>query len=146
MAISCHTTLRKGETKDVAGIVVPEDIILELGSGKRPAVKVTLAGYTYRTTVGKMGDTYMIPLSSEHRKKSGLIGNESLEVTLELDTEPRVTAIPDDLQSALVEAKKLHIFEAMAPSRKKEFVRQVEEAKAPETRLRRIDKVLSSLD
>ena len=118
---------------------------MSLGGGKRPAVNVTLAGYTYRSTVGKMGDLFMISFSSEHRAKTGLNGDETLEVTLELDVEPRTFAPPNDLRDALEAASLLSAFEASAPSYQKEFVRQVEDAKTEETRQRRIAKVLEAL-
>lgn len=92
-----------------------------------------------------MGGTFMIGLSAENRKAAGLAGNEELEVRLELDTEPRTTAVPADLERALAKAKVLKAFEQAAPSRRKEFVRQVEDAKKPETRSRRIRKIIESL-
>lgn len=145
MKFTYRTTLRKSQSKQVAGIVVPEDLLLSLGAGKRPPVRVTLAGYTYRSTVGKMGDSFMISLSSENLAKAGLRGDESLEVTVELDTEPRNVEPPDDLREALIGVDLLSKFEACAPSYQKEFVRQVEDAKTEETRRRRIERVLDAL-
>ncbi len=145
MPTKFSTTLRKSAEKDVVGIVVPEDAILELDGGKRPSVVVTVNNYTYRSTVGTMNGLFMIPFSSEHRAATGYNGGELVEITLDLDLQPRVTATPADLQSALVIAGKAEAFDALAPSRKKEFVRQVEEAKTEETRLRRISKVLDSI-
>jgi len=87
----------------------------------------------------------MIGLSAEHRKGAGLEGDEKLEVRLELDTEPRNTPPPKDLKDALLRARRLDAFEKAAPSRRKEFVRQVEDAKTLETRERRIAKVVAAL-
>jgi hypothetical protein len=137
--------IEKGKTKDVAGFVVPPEVVAALGAGKRPAVKVTLNGYTYRSTVATMSGKFMIGVSKENRKGAGLEGGERLPVQLELDTEPRATEIPKDLQAALVRAKALGAFEKSAPSRRKEFVRQVGEAKAAETRARRIAKIVEAL-
>lgn len=53
--------------------------------------------------------------------------------------------LPSDLRAALVDAGALDGFEALAPSRKKEDVRNVESAKTPETRERRIAKIVSKL-
>ena len=108
-------------------------------------MKVTLNGYTYRSTVATMGGKFMVGVSIENRQAAGLEGNEELEIKLELDTEPRIIPIPPDLKKALVKRKLLEAFEKAAPSRRKEFVRQVEDAKTPETRERRILKVLESL-
>jgi uncharacterized protein YdeI (YjbR/CyaY-like superfamily) len=60
-------------------------------------------------------------------------------------TAPRTTPIPEDLAAALGAAGATERFEALAFSRRKEFVRQVEEAKTPETRARRIEKILGQL-
>lgn len=139
------TKIQRSKTKNVAGIVVPPEIVEGLGSGKRPPVKVTLNGYTYRSTVASMGGRFMIGLSSENRQAAGLEGDEELEVGLELDTEPRNTPPPNDLKEALMKARLLEAFEHAAPSRRKEFVRQVEDAKTLETRQRRIAKVVAAL-
>lgn len=146
---SMHQTfvakIRQDPKKNVTGIVVPPEVVSALGSSKKPAVKVMLNGFTYRSTVATMGGEFMIGLSAENRKAAGLEGDEHLEVRLELDTEPRVTEIPADLKAALVEGKVLAEFENTAPSHRKEFVRQVEGAKAAETRQRRIGKIVASL-
>jgi hypothetical protein len=139
------TRIHQGTKKNVTGIIVPPEVVSALGKSKRPAVKITLNGYTYRSTVATMGGRFMIGLSAESRRAAGLEGNEELEISLELDTEPRNTPIPDDLKAALVRAKALAAFEKAAPSRRKEFVRQVEDAKTRETRERRILKITQSL-
>jgi hypothetical protein len=139
------TRLHREKGRDVCGIVVPAEILEALGGGRRPAVKVTLGGYSYRSTVGSMGGKSMISLSAAHRAAAGLAGSERLEVRLELDTQQRLTPLPDDLRSALVRAGKLAAFEEAAPSRRREHVRQVETAKAPATRARRIARIVEAL-
>ena len=105
---------------------------------------MTLNGCTFRTTVGKMGELYMIPLSAETRRDAGLTGDETLDVTIELDTEPRTFTLPEDLRSALDAENLVSAFEKFAPSHQKEHLRSVEEAKSPETRVRRITKVVEA--
>jgi hypothetical protein len=134
MPVSFITTILEGTTKKVTGLIVPREVASALGTSRKPAVKVTLNGYTYRSTVATMGGKFMISLSAANRDAAGLEGGERLEVSLELDTEARVTAIPNDLKAALSKAQLLTRFEQSAPSSRKEFVRQVEDAKAPETR------------
>jgi hypothetical protein len=137
------TVLETG--KNTAGIEVPEEIIEKLGSGKRPLVRVTIKKYTYRSAVAVMASKYMISFSSEHRKAAGVQGGDETDVILELDLEPRTVEIPKDLKDALIKASALDVFENSAPSMKKEYVRQVEEAKAQETRERRIAKIVEKL-
>jgi Bacteriocin-protection, YdeI or OmpD-Associated/Domain of unknown function (DUF1905) len=144
MAITFTTTLLKAEGLNATGISVPADVIAALGKQKRPPVKVSLNGYTYRTTVAPYGDVFMLPVSQEHRAAAGVKAGDQVEVTLELDLEPRTVDVPHDLAAAL--SKKTGAtaaFDALSYSRRKEFVRQVEEAKTQETRERRIAKIVA---
>jgi hypothetical protein len=105
----------------------------------RPAVKVTLNGYTYRSTVADMGDGPWVPLRRSNREAAGLEGGETLEVTLELDTEKREVTPPDDLVAAL----KAHPtawqgWEKLSFTHQRENVEGVQGAKRPETRQKRI--------
>lgn len=87
----------------------------------------------------------MISFNSEHRRAASVQGGEEADFTLELDLEPRTVEIPKDLSKALIEANALAAFDQSAPSMKKEYVRQVEEAKTQETRERRIAKIVEKL-
>ncbi len=127
------------------GIEVPEAVVLSLGAGKRAPVTVTLNGHAYPSTVGVMGGRYLVPVSKQVRQATGVAGGEEHEVTLELDTSSRDTAVPEDLAAALDEAGARAAFDGLSPSRRKEHVRSVEEAKAAETRARRVAKVVASL-
>jgi hypothetical protein len=139
------TTLHQAEGMNATGIQVPEETVTALGKGKRPPVKVTVNGYTYRSTVAPMGDVFMISFAAEHRAASGIQAGDAIEVTLELDEAPRTVEVPADLATALEAAGLRAAFDASAPSKRKEFVRQVEEAKTDETRQRRIAKVVAGL-
>jgi hypothetical protein len=140
------TTIQKDGEKNATGIQVPADAIAALASGKMPKVKVTLHGYTYRTTVAVMGGIFMIPLSAEHRLAAGVKAGETVNVSLELDNEPRTVEIPPDLAEALsVKPGAMAAFNILAFSIRKEYVRQVESAKARETRDRRIVGIVEKL-
>lgn len=127
------------------GIEVPEEVVLGFGAGKRVPVLVTLNGHTYPSTIAVMGGRYLIPVSAEIRGLAGVRGGERHQVRLEHDTSSRDTPVPDDLAEALTAAGVREAFDALAPSRRKEHVRQVTSAKAAATRERRIEKVVSTL-
>ena len=133
------------QTGNNTGIPVPDDVVEKLGAGKRPLVVVTVQEHTYRSAVASMGGRFMIALSAEHRAAAGVQGGDEVEVSVRVDLEPRTVPLPPDLLAALAEAGVLDAFEASAPSRKKEDVRQVEEAKTLETRERRIAKIVAKL-
>lgn len=130
--------------KTATGIPVPDEVVEQLGAGKRPPVVVTLGGHTYRTTVAPMGGTYWIPLAAEHREAAGVQADQEVDVTVELDTAPRTVELPDDLSAAMDDAART-AFDGLAPSHQKEWVRWVTEAKKPETRTARIEKTVESL-
>ena len=142
--ITFHTTILQ-TGKNTAGIQVPQEVMEKLGARKQPLVRVTINKYTYRSAVAVMGGNYMISFNPEHRKAADVQGGEEANVTLELDLEPRTVEIPTDLKDALIKANALDAFEKSAPSMKKEYVRQVQEAKAQETRERRITKIVEKL-
>lgn len=139
------TTLLQGENKNVVAIVIPPELVERLGGGKRPPVKVTIKGYTYRNTVAVMAGKFMVGVAAEHRAKANVKGGDTVEVELQLDTAPREVAVPADFAAALTLAKALKAFEALAYSHRKEHVRAIEEAKSPETRARRIAKAVQKV-
>jgi len=107
---------------------------------------VSLNGYTYRSTIAAYGDTFLLPLSQAHREASDLEAGEQVEVILEIDVEPRTTETPADLMAALSEkAGAIEAFDTLAFSKRKELVRQVEDAKTLETRHRWISGIIAKL-
>ena len=145
MEVKYKTTIV--QTGNNTGIHVPDNILEKLNGGRKPLVKVTLNGYTYRSAVGKMNDKFMISLSSENRKNANVKGGDTLEVKVALDTEARTVELPIELQVALNKNKTAKAaFEKLAPSRKKAIVLSVMEAKTEETRMRRIDKAINELN
>jgi len=130
--------------KTATGIQVPDEVVEKLRSGKRPAVVVTVGGYTYRTTVAPMGGAYWIPLAAEHREAAGVHAEQEVDVDIELDSAPRTVELPDDLAVAMDDAAR-SAFDGLAPSHKKEWVRWVTDAKKPETRTARIEKTVEGL-
>jgi hypothetical protein len=127
------------------GIPVPPEVLESLGGGKRPAVAVVVNGYRFTSTVGAMGGRALIPFSAERRAESGLGGGDELDVVLELDDAPRETPVPQDLAAALAAAGVRDAFDRLSPSRRKAHVTGVEGAKAAETRGRRVEAVIRSL-
>jgi bifunctional DNA-binding transcriptional regulator/antitoxin component of YhaV-PrlF toxin-antitoxin module len=136
--------LRGGKT--ATGIEVPDDVVDELGAGKRPPVTVTINGYTYRSTVAVMGGVSMLPVSAEVREQAGIAAGDRIDVEVALDSEPREVAAPADLAEALGRDEAARsFFDSLSYSNKRRIVLQIEDAKTPETRQRRIDKAVSAL-
>ncbi|HSK37825.1 MAG TPA: YdeI/OmpD-associated family protein, partial [Actinomycetota bacterium] len=140
-----RTTIRQ-TGKNTTGIQVPDDAVAALGSGRRPAVTVTVNGYSYRSTVASMGGVSMVSLSAEHRARAGVAGGDEVEVVLALDTAPREVTVPDDLAAALnAEPAARATFDGLSYSNKTWHVLQVTGARTGETRQRRIAKSVETL-
>lgn len=140
------TTTIEQAGKTATGMVVPPEAVAALGSQRQPLVRVALGAHTYRSKVAVRGDRFLLPLSAENREAAGVGAGDEVVVTLALDTEPRVLAVPDDLAAALDAAPAARAaFDALSYSRRRWFVDDVERAKQPETRARRIAKAVTAL-
>jgi Bacteriocin-protection, YdeI or OmpD-Associated/Domain of unknown function (DUF1905) len=132
--------------KTATGMQVPDEVVAALGSSRRPAVCVTINGYTYRSSVAVMGGVFMLGVSAENRAGAGVAAGDVLDVDLELDTEPREVEVPADLAAALdAEPRARAAYEALTYSNKRALVMSVEGAKTDETRQRRIAKSVTAL-
>ncbi len=112
----------------------------------RAPVKVTLNGYTYRSTIAAMGGPPCIPLRRSNREAAGLEGGETLEVRLDLDLDVRSVKPPADFVKALKAAPPAwHRWRDLSYSHQREYTDAVEEAKRPETRRRRIEAAVRAI-
>ena len=143
--IKFRTTLLQAK-KTATGIQVPDEVVEQLGAGRKPPVKATINGYSYRSSIAFMGGVFMLSVSAVVRENAGIQGGDEIEVELELDTQPREVAVPPELQKALdknASAKKF--FESLSYSNKQRYVLPIEQAKTEETKQRRIEKAVSDL-
>ena len=131
--------------KTAAGIEVPEKVVAALGSSKRPPVRATINGYTYRSTVAVMGGKFMLGISNEVRKSAGVEAGQTVDIDLELDTETREVPIPPDFAAALArDAKAKKFFDGLSYSKKLRLVIPID-VKNVETRKERIKKTVEGL-
>lgn len=132
--------------RTATGIEVPTEVVESLGSSRRPAVRVTLRNYTYRTSIASMGGRFMLPVSAEVRQGAGVQGGDEVEVDLELDTELRSVEVPADLASALAaDAKAQGAFASLSYSNQRRLVLAVGAAKTEATRQRRVEGTVRQL-
>jgi Bacteriocin-protection, YdeI or OmpD-Associated/Domain of unknown function (DUF1905) len=126
-------------------IPIPFDPKAVFGQVRAP-VRVTLNGYTYRSTIASTGGIVCVPLRRSHREAAGLEGGETLEVRLELDTEERSVDLPEDLAAALSTAPGgLERWRKLSFTHQREHVEAIEEAKKPETRERRVRRAVEMI-
>ncbi len=128
------------------GLEVPPEVVESLGQGRRPRVKITVNGHSWRSRVAIMRGRYLLGLSNANRQAAGVQIGDEVEVELTFDPEPRVVSEPEDFASALAaDPVAKAAYGRLSDSHKREHLRAIESAKKPETRLRRIDKALAML-
>jgi hypothetical protein len=136
MALTFRARLR-----DEAGalVEVPPDVLAELGPRKRPAVRVMINGVELRTTLAVYGGRSYIGLRREIREAAQIAPGEEIEVSVELDDQPRVVELPDDLAAALADDPEAQrIFDGLSFTNRTEYVAWVLAAKQSSTRQRRV--------
>lgn len=139
-----ETVLIKHEKLDATGIEIPFDVESVFGA-KRVPVKAVINGAEYRGSIARMGGKYMLGVPKEFRSRAGIAAGNHIVVTLEKDTVERTVTIPADLVDALAVSGLTEVFNKMSFTHRKEYVRAIEEARALETRTRRIAKTIEML-
>lgn len=141
------TTTIQLEGKTATGFRVPPAVVETLGQGrKRLPVVVTIGSYTYRSTIAPYSDIYMLPLAAEHREAAGVAAGDEIEVDLVVDDAPREVEVPADFAAALdADPAARRTFDALSYSNKRAHTLNIEGAKSPETRQRRIEKSIATL-
>src|SRR5580765_1982187 len=136
--------LQAGET--ATGIEFPPKIVDALGAGKRPPVRVTIKGHTFRSTVAVMGGKYMLGINADVRAAAGVAGGDVIDVEVELDSAPREVSVPPQLSKALARNPKAKaFFEQLSYSKKRLYTLPIESAKTEKTRQRNLDKAMTAL-
>ncbi len=136
----------EGNDKGGAFVTVPFDVEEAFGS-KRPKVTATIDGIAYHGTLVRMGSPdHFLLVRKDIRGQIGKQAGDDVDVTVELDTEPRVVTMPDDFDEALrpfPEARAY--FDGLSYTHQKEYVRWIVEAKRAKTRERRLKKAVEML-
>lgn len=128
------------------GLEVPPEVVESLGGGKRPPITITINGHSWKSRIAIMRGRNLIGFSNANRAATGASVGDELEITIELDTDPREVVEPEDLTRALdADPPARAAYDALSHSRKRVLVLDIESAKKPETRHRRITKALETL-
>ena len=135
-----------GHGGNTAGFEIPDAVVEELGGGRRPKVVVTVGAHTWRSSIANMGGRFMLGVSMANREAAGVAAGQVLDVDVELDTAPRTVEVPDDLAAELEgDADARSRWDGWSFTRQNEAARTLTEARKPETRARRLAKVLAEL-
>jgi hypothetical protein len=140
-----HATIEL-DGKTATGVRVPDEIVAALGGGNRPRVLVTLAGYSYQTTVARIRGEFKFPVSAAVCEAAGVAAGDDVEVDIGLDSAPRRTHHPGRPgRDARAATRRETGFGAAVLHHQKRHVLTIEGAKTPETRQRRLGKAIDEL-
>jgi hypothetical protein len=130
-----------------AAVVLDDAQVAAVGEGaKRFPVVATVNGYTWRTSVARMGGEFLLGLNREVRQGAGVEAGEEVDVTVELDVASRDVEVPQALAVALAADPQVKAaFDRMAFTHRKEYARWVADAKREETRQRRVQQALEMI-
>ena len=130
-----------------AAIVLDDEQVTAVGEGaRRFPVVATVNGYSWRTSVVRMGGEFLVGLNRDVRRQAGVEAGDAVEVGLELDTAPRVVEVPEALAEALAaDAQARAFFDGLAYTHRKEYAQWIAEAKRENTRERRVARAIEML-
>lgn len=127
-------------------VIVPAKIAEGAGVAYKDRVRGTVNGAPYRSSLMKYSGVFHLGIHKAALAEADVKPGARVEITLERDDEPLPTdAVPSDL-AALLDKKRLKAaWTALRPSLKRQCVKQILDAKKPETRARRLLKVIELL-
>jgi hypothetical protein len=142
-----RATLAKHAGSSAAMLTVPFDVQKVFGTRARVPVRCTVNGFTFRSSIFPTGEgTHYMVVNREARAGAGVAAGETVTMTMERDTEPRVVTPPAELARALGRDKAARAaWDKLSYTHQKEYARHVEEAKRPETRDRRVRHAIEEL-
>jgi bifunctional DNA-binding transcriptional regulator/antitoxin component of YhaV-PrlF toxin-antitoxin module len=140
-----YSTVVLGEGNH-ASLVIPEWVLAKLRTNKRAPLIITINGHTYKSTATGVAGECRVVFPSADRLAAKAKADDVVEVTLEIDSGYRDVELPEDLARELEKLSLTEIFSELRYSKIRELARQVSEAKGAETRARRMEKVINTLN
>lgn len=128
-----------------AYVEVPFDIEKEFGS-KRIKAKAQFEGVEYRGSIMKMGtECYILGITKDIQSRIGKTVGDKVSVRFEKDEEERTIDVPDDVRASIESEMLTDKFDKKSYTFRKKHITGILEAKAQETRDKRILKLIEEL-
>lgn len=121
-------------------LIIPPELAAEWGAGPK-AVRGTISGRPFRGTVSRGEGVLRMPVPRELREQAGVRSGDTVDVEIELDTDPRPIKLPDELRAVFEENPEVaRLYDRLPLSQRRAWAAYVAEAKRAETRKRRAQK------
>jgi hypothetical protein len=139
--------IEKHPDLDASYLTVPLNVPEIFGTKGQVKVKIWVEGYEFRGLLSPMGGAcHLLGIRKEIRTAIGKTFGDLVDVTLERDLEPRTVSLPPDLEEFLNQNPTAKAaFDKLSFTHRNEHVKALEEAKKPETRQRRLQKIIEKL-
>jgi len=132
---------------EVAGLIAPFDVMERFGTKARVAVRGTINGFPFRSSLMPMGGCHKMAVNKTMREGAKAKAGDVVDVVMERDVEERTVEAPPELRKELAKSKKAQEqWEKTSFTNKKEMARSITEAKQEETKKRRLAKVMDVLE
>jgi hypothetical protein len=131
---------------ETAALKPPFDVVKVFGRKGRVPVKGTANGFPFRSSLMNMGDGHMMVINAQMRSGAKCKAGDTVTITMELDEDKRAVAVPAYLKKIInSDPKAREFWPRLSFTHQKEYVREIEDAKKPETREKRIAAMMNSL-
>jgi hypothetical protein len=136
-----------GQTgSEVAALKPPFDVIALFQRKGRVPVKGTINGFPFRSSLMNMGEGHMMVVNAQLRDGAQCKAGDTVTVLMELDEEKRRVEVPGYLKKMIdSDPKAKDFWLQLSFTHQKEYVREIEGAKKPETREKRIAAMMDAL-
>jgi hypothetical protein len=128
-------------------VIVPPKVVTALGGALRIPVLARYGGVTTQTTLSPAGGLKRrLTLKLDVLKAAGVDAGDTLKISLSPDANPRFIQFPPDLERALkFRPAAAAALERAAPSTRRIVVEVLEQSRTPETRQRRLERLIERL-
>lgn len=131
---------------EVAALKPPFDVVEVFQRKGRVPVKGTINGFPFRSSLMNMGEGHMMVVNAQMRAGAACKAGDVVKVVMELDEEKRSIEVPAYLKKIInSDAKAKEFWPKLSFTHQKEYVREIEGAKRPETREKRIAAMMAAL-
>jgi hypothetical protein len=129
-----------------AWVDIPFDVEKKFGK-KRVPIRATIDGQPYRGSLVRMsGDCHMLLILKSIRQAIGKQPGDKVSITFREDTAARKVIVPADVQKSLSSQPQAKaFFKELAYSHQREYIEWIKGARQPETRKRRMIRMLDRL-
>lgn len=130
----------------VAAMKPPFDVVEVFQRKGRVPVKGTINGFPFRSSLMNMGNGHMMAVNAQLRSEAKCKAGDTVDVVMELDEEARAVEVPDYLKKIIAfDPAAKESWSKLSFTHQKEYVREIDGAKRPETREKRIAAMMDAL-